>query len=60
VLPSHSHALVQLSHPKIVNIHVQKSLGTMAQATSHGLVWFGLPKVVKLVLSQAKLSQTKP
>jgi hypothetical protein len=31
----------------------------MAQAASYGLVWFGLPKLVKPLLSQAKLSQTE-
>jgi hypothetical protein len=58
-----SHALVQLrllSHPKKGNIHIQKSQGTVAQAASHGLVWFGLPNLVKPLLSRAKPSQTEP
>jgi hypothetical protein len=58
-LLSHSHALVQLGHPKKGNVHVQKSQGTVAQAASHSLVWLSLPNLVKLLLSQAKLSQTE-
>jgi len=53
------HALVQLrlfSHPK----KGRKRQGTVAQAASHGLAWFGSPNLVKPLLSRAKPSQTEP